>query len=109
MFWRAVSFIAFELVAGLAGWFAAPSMGLVTAELQGLVLGVVLGGLCWFLIDFSRAARRLRWLRTGDVSEPTLGTGLWSEVSARVRRLALAGTPWALDRAFLPGRPKPFA
>jgi two-component system phosphate regulon sensor histidine kinase PhoR len=89
MYWRIVSFVACQLAGALVGWFGASPTGVVTTELEGLVLGVVLGGVAWFLIDLSRGARWLKWLRNGDFSEVAMGTGLWGEVSARVRRLVL--------------------
>ncbi len=89
MFWRIVSFLACQLGGGLAGWLAASSTGAATTELEGLALGLVLGGMAWFLFDMSRGARLLNWLRAGDVSEVALSAGLWGEVSARVRRLVL--------------------
>ncbi len=50
-------------------------------------MGVIVGGLGWFLADMSRGVRLLRWLRVGDASDVAMRTGLWGEVSDRVRRL----------------------
>lgn len=87
MFWRFFSFIACQLAGGLAGWYAASSTPGANDAVFGVVLGVVLGGVGWLLLDLSRGARLLRWLRRGDVSEVAMSTGLWGEVSDRARRL----------------------
>lgn len=87
MFWRFFSFIAFQLAGGLAGWYAAAATPGASDAGPGVVLGVVLGGVGWLLLDLSRAARLLRWLRRGDVSDVAMSTGLWGEVSDRARRL----------------------
>ena len=89
MFWRVLFFVACLLAGGSAGWFAALRSGIAATEWEGLAVGILFGGLVWFLIDWSRASRVLRWLRAGDVSEVAISTGLWGEVSARTRRLVL--------------------
>jgi len=68
------------------GWYAASSHDGVT----GALLGVVVGGLGWFLLDMSRSLRLLHWLRVGDTSDVAMRTGLWGEVSDRARRLMRA-------------------
>jgi two-component system phosphate regulon sensor histidine kinase PhoR len=83
MFWRLLSFLLCQLLGALAGWFIAPD----GRPLPGAFLGVVLGGLFWFLLDLSRGARLLAWLRLGNVSSGVLTSGLWGEVSERTRRL----------------------
>ena len=60
----------------------------INASTTGVVVGVILGGLGWFLIDLSRGARLVRWLRLGETSDLPMGMGLWAEVFDRVRRLA---------------------
>ncbi|MDO8312308.1 MAG: histidine kinase dimerization/phospho-acceptor domain-containing protein, partial [Sideroxyarcus sp.] len=77
------------MTGGLAGWYAASSTR-VTSALVGVLVGVVLGGLAWFLIDLSRGVRLLRWLRVGDASDAAMSTGLWGEISDRARRLIRA-------------------
>jgi two-component system phosphate regulon sensor histidine kinase PhoR len=83
MFLRFVSFLACQLLAGLVGWGLAPS----AAAGAGALLGVVLGGVVWFLLDLSRGVRLLQWLRAGDTSDVAMTTGLWGEVADRARRL----------------------
>lgn len=86
MFWRFFFFIAWQLAGGFAGW----SLASPTAAETGALVGIVLGGLGWLLIDLSRSVRLLRWLRVGDASDVALSTGLWGEISDRARRLIRA-------------------
>ena len=90
MFFRFFSFIAGQLLGGLAGWYATSFTHAATSELVGTLTGVVLGAVAWFLVDTSRGARLLRWLRVGDASDVAMRTGLWGEVSDRARRLIRA-------------------
>ena len=90
MFWRFFSFITSQLLGGLAGWYVMSSIHLPITELAGVLAGVVLGGAAWFLLDTSRGARLLRWLRVGDAAEVALRAGLWGEVAERARRLIRA-------------------
>lgn len=83
MFWRFFSFFGCQLAAGLAGWYVTSPINAA----KGALAGVLVGGLGWFLIDMSRGVRLLRWLRVGDASDVAMRTGLWGEVSDRVRRL----------------------
>ena len=87
MLWRIVSFLACQLAGGLLGLMAAMPMHEQTRELEAALLGVFVGGLLWFVVDLSRGGRLLSWLRRGDFSNSVMRTGLWGEVSDRVRRL----------------------
>jgi two-component system phosphate regulon sensor histidine kinase PhoR len=86
MLWRFFSFFLCQLAGGLAGWYVASP----TTAAVGALLGVVVGGVGWFLIDLSRGARLLRWLRAGGGSDVAISTGLWGEVCDRARRLIRA-------------------
>ncbi|MDD5333476.1 MAG: phosphate regulon sensor histidine kinase PhoR [Rhodoferax sp.] len=97
MFWRIFSFIACQLAGGAAGWLAASASHSATSELEGLAAGLLLAGLSWFLIDLSRAGRLLRWLRADEFSSAAMSTGLWGEVSDRVRRLIRVREQAALE------------
>lgn len=90
MFWRFLSFIASQLFGGLAGGYVASFQVLNAPPLLGILIGVVLGSVAWVLIDLSRSARLLRWLRVGDTSDAAMRTGLWGEVADRARRLIRA-------------------
>jgi two-component system phosphate regulon sensor histidine kinase PhoR len=87
MIWRLITFCVFQLAGGFAGWFLAPTLKLGMDSRIDLVSGVLLGGLLWVLFDVYRGSRLLGWLRVGDVSEVAMSSGLWGEVSDRVRRL----------------------
>jgi len=83
MLWRFVSFVFSQLGAGLLSWRIAPESYQVT----GALVGVVLGGLIWFVVDLLRGVKLLRWLRAGDMADGVMSHGLWGEVSDRTRRL----------------------
>jgi two-component system phosphate regulon sensor histidine kinase PhoR len=83
---RLFSLLLFELLGGLAGWLARAAQD----PWRGALIGCVAAGLCWLLLDMSRALRVLRWLRRGDVSAVAVRRGLWGEVSERARRLVRA-------------------
>jgi two-component system phosphate regulon sensor histidine kinase PhoR len=87
MFWRIFSFLACQFLGGIAGWVVASPTHTLASELEGVVIGGLFGGMAWFLIDLSRGVRLLRWLRAGDFSDVTMSSGMWGEVSDRVRRL----------------------
>lgn len=86
MFWRFFSFFACQLAGGLAGWH----MATPDTAVSGALVGVVMGGMGWLLLDLSRSARLLRWLRVGDASDVAMSTGLWGEVFDRASRLLRA-------------------
>ena len=83
MLWRFVFFVFSQLGVGALGWYVAPA----SYRLAGMLVGVVLGGLIWFVIDLSRGVKLLGWLRAGDMSDGVMSHGLWGEVSDRTRRL----------------------
>ena len=60
--------------------------------MAGALLGAGLVGYLWLAMDVVRGERFLRWLRAGTESDVLLGSGLWGEVSDRVRRLVRART-----------------
>ncbi len=97
MLWRFFSFVAFQFAGGLLGWYATSFTRASSSELVGGLAGVVLGGVLWFLMDTSRGVRLLRWLRVGDSSDAAMRTGLWGEVSDRVRRLLRSREQVALE------------
>jgi two-component system phosphate regulon sensor histidine kinase PhoR len=67
------------LAAGaLAGW--------LLERLPGLAAGVAFGALLWFVIDAVRAARVLRWLRSGQLRGAPAMQGAWGEAAERARR-----------------------
>ena len=86
MFWRFFSFLIFQLAGGLLGlYLAAPQFVAATA-----LIGVVGGGVAWFILDLSRAARLMRWLRLGNTADVAMTRGFWGEASDRARHLTRA-------------------
>ena len=83
MIWRFLTFLACQCAGALAGRYFA----LHTSPTTGMLVGGLLGGIGWFALDMSRSVRLLRWLRIGDASDVAMRTGLWGEISDRVRRL----------------------
>ena len=83
MFLRFLLFIIFQLSGGILGSLIVPH----ALQMTGVLLGVVSGGFVWLLLDMSRVARLMRWLRLGDTSHAVMRTGLWGELSDRIRRL----------------------
>ena len=86
MFWRIVSFLLLQAVPALAGWLWG------SAEYRALeTIALALAGTyVWLLFDALRGVRLLRWLRAGQIIETPIRTGLWGEVSDRVRKLLRA-------------------
>ena len=79
MWFRSLSFLAFQLAGAGLGWHA-------MAE-RGAMVGLLLAGFCWLVIDLLRGARVIRWLRGGGVAEAPRMRGLWGEACDRMRRL----------------------
>ncbi|MFT6590010.1 MAG: two-component system phosphate regulon sensor histidine kinase PhoR [Rhodoferax sp.] len=85
MFLRFSSYIGFQFAGGFVGGYLLPSSHAVLSV--GTVIGIVAGGVVWIALDVSRSKRLLNWLRIGETSNAAMRTGLWGEVSDRVRRL----------------------
>ncbi len=79
MLWRFFTLVFSLLLACLIGWWFAGD--------HGALIGVVPGALAWLALDSVRAARVLRWLREGDISDTPSVSGLWGEVVDRARRV----------------------
>ena len=93
MLWRVSSFFLFQATAAALGWYLASHGNEV---LDALALAV-LGGYVWLSLDALRGMRLLRWLRLGETGSVAVGSGLWGEVSDRVRRLIRARDRLAID------------
>lgn len=86
MFWRYFSFLISQVVGSLLGlYFDLAKIGMVSA-----LVGAMLGAWVWFIFDFSRAARLMRWLRLGNTADVAMSGGFWGEVADRARRLTRA-------------------
>jgi two-component system phosphate regulon sensor histidine kinase PhoR len=90
MFWRLCFFVFCQLAGAVAGWLLSGAQRSVTANLVGITAGLVVGGLVWFSMDFSRSVRLLRWLRVGDLASAPVMRGAWGEAADRARRLIRA-------------------
>lgn len=83
MFWRVFSLLLIQACAAAFGWWlAAPQYRALEAAAFALM-----GTYVWLLLDALRGVRLLRWLRDGDTADTPLASGLWGEVSDRVRKL----------------------
>ena len=82
MIWRFVSFLLCQLAGAALGWW----LDGAGVPQWATLAGVAVGGLFWFVLDLSRGARLLRWLRVGNSSTVTITSGLWGEVLDRTRR-----------------------
>jgi two-component system phosphate regulon sensor histidine kinase PhoR len=78
MLWRLCIYSLLYLAGGLAGWW--------WGQTRGALIGVVLAGLCWFVLDGYRGARVLRWLRLGHTDGAPQMNGMWGEAADRARR-----------------------
>ena len=51
------------------------------------LIGAIFGGLCWAILNFTRASRVLIWLKNDEINAVPRVGGVWGEVADRVRRL----------------------
>jgi two-component system phosphate regulon sensor histidine kinase PhoR len=80
---RLFVFAVFLAAGGTLGWLGARE--------AGLAAGLAAGALGWLVLETSRAARVLRWLRMPERGEPPRAGGMWGEAAERVRRILGAG------------------
>ncbi len=81
---RAFLFLTCLLIGTLSGLLlSAPGGGAWSGATVGLLIGIVL----WFMLDFARAGRVLRWLRAGAPSPAPRMRGAWGEMADRAARL----------------------
>jgi two-component system phosphate regulon sensor histidine kinase PhoR len=78
-----ILFLLLQILGAVTGIWLAPE----ALQIRGGLAGMLVMGLLWVLVDFTRGLRVLQWLRTGDVSDVPLKLGLWGEVAERARRL----------------------
>jgi two-component system phosphate regulon sensor histidine kinase PhoR len=78
MLWRVSVFLACQFGGGLLGW--------LIGGLQGAALGVIGGGVAWFVVDMLRGLRVVRWLRSDTPAAAPAMHGLWGEMVDRIRR-----------------------
>ncbi|MEY4267017.1 MAG: hypothetical protein RIS90_1552 [Pseudomonadota bacterium] len=86
MLGRAVVFLGLQGLGALVGILFWPDRPAV-----GALGGVVAAGSVWILVDLSRAARALTWLRQGAALDAGMAAnGAWGDMVERVRRLLRA-------------------
>lgn len=56
-------------------------------ESNALMLGVVLAALSWMVVDSARAGQFLNWLRLDRSTESGPKSGVWGDITTRVRRM----------------------
>ncbi len=78
MLWRISVFLACQFGGALLGWWL--------GGLRGAALGVIAGGLAWFVSDLLRGLRVVRWLRRDTPAPAPAMHGLWGEAADRIRR-----------------------
>ena len=82
MVWRVVRFFLFQLSGGLIGYWLMAGGNPV----HGLIAGLLVASAVWVVIDLSRGARLLHWLKEADHSRPVRLHGVWAEVATRTQR-----------------------
>jgi two-component system phosphate regulon sensor histidine kinase PhoR len=78
MLWRISVFLACQFGGGLLGW--------LIGGLHWAALGVIGGGVAWFVWDMLRGLRVVRWLRSDTAAAAPDMHGLWGETVDRMRR-----------------------
>lgn len=84
MFLRIAAYLAFQAAGAMLGWL------LLGRQTVDALWGGLAGALLWFVLDSSRAAQTLHWLRPDRPDSPPLNSGLWGEMLDRARRLLRA-------------------
>ncbi len=79
MLFRIVSFLLFQTVGALLGWWL--------GGMPGALVATVVGAWCWFISDLWRGNKVVSWLRVGDADRAPQLYGLWGEATDRARRL----------------------
>ncbi len=84
MWSRIASYLICQLACAAVGWLVARNgQG---SGWDGVVIGLVFGGLLWFSLDLMRGLRVLGWVRRADGNDAPVMSGLWGEVADRMRR-----------------------
>lgn len=90
MGWRGFRLLASQGIAAVLVWLIwtyllAPGSSIQQQCLAALV-GTLIGGWIWWLVDSWNGARLLRWLRQSELSDVPNLVGVWSEAGVRMRR-----------------------
>ena len=76
--WRIGSFLFFELLGAVTGWWLYAS--------EGAIAGIAAGGLAWLALDLAAGRRVLRWLREGGPPDRPALHDVWGEAVERMGR-----------------------
>lgn len=82
MLGRFVLFLGCLLTAGLLGWW----LDAYWPGGHAVPIGLVLAASIWVLFDSARAGKFLNWLRLGGGAEGGSVSGVWGDITTRVRR-----------------------
>jgi two-component system phosphate regulon sensor histidine kinase PhoR len=86
MLWRLFRFFLFQAVGAGLGFALWP----LEDAFRGALLGSILTGVVWVLIDLRRGSKLMHWLREGTAARMPELPGLWGEVGTRARALLKA-------------------
>ena len=90
MGWRAFRLLASQIAAAAVVWLAWVYLihpdATPAAQAVAALVGALLGGWTWWLVDSWNGARLLRWLRQSELGAVPNLTGIWSEAGVRMRR-----------------------
>ena len=86
MLWRLFRFFLFQAAGAGLGFALWP----LEDPFKGALLGSILAGAVWVLIDLRRGSNLLRWLRAGTAARMPELPGLWGEAGTRMRALLKA-------------------
>ena len=90
MGWRGFRLLASQIAAAVLLWLVW-TYGLhpetsITAQCVAALVGALLGGWIWWLVDSWNGARLLNWLRQSELGAVPNLSGIWGEASVRMRR-----------------------
>ncbi len=86
--WRIFTFTLVQILGAILGyWLDDRYIPTLANPVIAALVGAVVAGYVWHVLDLSNGLKVLRWLRHGDSELGGVGSGIWSEVGDRVRRL----------------------
>jgi two-component system, OmpR family, phosphate regulon sensor histidine kinase PhoR len=85
--WRLIGAIAWQLVWAAGFAIVNFQFKLNVDVVVSALVGALLGGVAWFIVDFSRAQLYLDWIREGNELQAPKLLGAWGEATDRTRRL----------------------
>ena len=90
MGWRGFRLLASQLLAALLVWliwtYGVQPQASSAQQWMAALLGALIGGWIWWLIDSWNGARLLGWLRQTSLGDAPSLSGVWGEASIRMRR-----------------------